>query len=33
MCSIHSWSSIIEINNNKNFDIEHHKKIQLVKKI
>lgn len=26
ICSIHSWSSVIEINNNKNFDIEHHKK-------
>lgn len=27
ICLIHSWSSIIEINNNKNFDIELHKKI------
>jgi len=27
ICLIHSWSSSIEINNNKNFDIEHHKKI------
>ena len=28
ICLIHSWSSVIEINNNnKNFDIELHKKI------
>ena len=27
VCLIHSWSSVIEINNNKNFDIELHKKI------
>lgn len=27
LCLIHSWSSAIEINNNKNFDIELHKKI------
>ena len=27
VCLIHNWSSVIEINNNKNFDIEHHKKI------
>ena len=27
ICHIHSWSSVLEINNNnKNFDIEHHKK-------
>ena len=27
ICLIHSWSSVLEINNNnKNFDIEHHKK-------
>lgn len=27
VCLIHSWSSVIEINNNKNFDIELHKKV------
>jgi L-rhamnose mutarotase len=27
VCLIHSWSSVIEINNNKLFDIELHKKI------
>jgi hypothetical protein len=27
VCLIHIWSSVIEINNNKNFDIELHKKI------
>jgi hypothetical protein len=27
VCLIHTWSSVIEINNNKNFDIEFHKKI------
>jgi hypothetical protein len=27
VCLIHSWSSVIQINNNKNFDIEFHKKI------
>lgn len=27
ICLIHSWSSVIEINNKKNTDIEHHKKI------
>ena len=27
VCLIHNWSSVIEINNNKNFDIEVHKKI------
>jgi len=26
-CLIHSWSSVIEINNNKNYEIELHKKI------
>ena len=26
ICLIHSWSSVLEINNNKNFDIKHHKK-------
>jgi hypothetical protein len=26
-CLIHSWSSVVEINNNKNFDIEIHKKV------
>ena len=27
VCLIHNWASVIEINNNKNLDIEHHKKI------
>jgi hypothetical protein len=27
VCLIHSWNSVIEINNNKNFDIEFHKKV------
>jgi hypothetical protein len=27
VCLIHSWSSVIEINNNKNFDTELHKKV------
>jgi len=27
LCLIHSWSSVIEINNNKNFDMELHKKV------
>jgi len=27
ICLIHSWSSAVEINNSKNFDIEFHKKI------
>jgi hypothetical protein len=27
VCLIHNWSSVIEINNNKNFDIELHKKV------
>ena len=27
ICLIHTWSSIIEINNKKNLDIEIHKKI------
>ena len=27
ICLIHSWSSVIEINNKKNTDIENHKKI------
>jgi hypothetical protein len=26
VCLIHGWSSVIEINNNKNFDVEFHKK-------
>jgi hypothetical protein len=27
VCLIHTWNSVIEINNNKNFDIEIHKKL------
>jgi len=27
VCLIHSWSSVIELNNNKNYDIEFHKRI------
>lgn len=27
VCLIHAWSSVIEINNNKNFDIKLHKKV------
>jgi hypothetical protein len=27
VCLIHGWSSVVQINNNKNFDTEHHKKI------
>ena len=27
LCLHHAWSSVIEINNNQNLDLEHHKQI------